>query len=741
MTKVAILWHMHQPFYEDLATHEHILPWVRLHALKDYYGMVALLNEFPEVKVTFNLVPSLLVQLEAFAAGLARDRYLELSLKPAPELDHADVAFILDNFFHAQRQRMIDIYPRYAELLARRGGSLPTEADKRAAARRFTADDLRDLQVWHKLAWIDPFYLDGDERIRSLVRKGSRYTEEDKLVLREVELELLNKVVPAYRDAAERGQIEIATSPFYHPILPLLCDTDVYLRTHPDTPMPRQRFMHPEDAADQLERAAACHERLFGRRPTGLWPSEGSVSDAIVPLVARAGFTWMATDELILARTLGVTLSRDGLGVMEQPERLYAPYLLRTGGAGVSCAFRDHALSDLIGFAYAGWDADAAASDFVGRLVEAGRRYRSRTGGEEALLPIILDGENAWEHFEGGGRPFLRALYRRLSEHPELRTVTMAEGCASPRLELTGIFPGSWIDANFYIWIGHADDRRGWSQLADARQVLEEARDDIALGSEALAEAREEILIAEGSDWFWWYGDDHSSDQDLEFDDLFRRHLRNVYRALQRAVPDELFVSNISGLGAPPAQTAPTALITPRLDGEDTSYFEWLGAGALEIRDRAGAMHQIDRQTSVLTLIQFGYSTARDRLHVRLDADRRQLTDLLADGYQLTIRFLSPAGLRYTVRMTLGQVTGTFWERTGNNGWTERGPQAAIAAAGTILELAFPLSDLRARVGEVVSFFVVVIGPDGSEVETHPVHHPIETTVPDERFEARHWTA
>jgi alpha-amylase/alpha-mannosidase (GH57 family) len=742
MTKVAILWHMHQPFYEDLVTHEHILPWVRLHALKDYYGMVALLREFPGIKVTFNLVPSLLVQLEAFASGRARDRYLELSLKPAFDLNTADVAFILDNFFHAQRQRMIDVHPRYAELLARRGGSLPTEADKRAAARRFTVDDLRDLQVWHKLAWIDPFYFDNDPRIRGLAKKGSRYSEEDKAILREVELELLNKVVPEYRAAAERGQIEIATSPFYHPILPLLCDSDVYLRTHPDSPMPRQRFVHPGDAAEQLERAAACHERLFGRRPTGLWPSEGSVSDAIVPLVARAGFSWMATDELILARTLGVMLSRDGQGPIEQPERLYAPYSVSAGGATVACAFRDHALSDVIGFNYAGWDAEAAAADFVGRLAEAGRRYSSRTGGGEAFLPIILDGENAWEYFEGGGRPFLRALYRRLSEHRELRTVTMAEGCQAPRLALSGIFPGSWIDANFYIWIGHADDRRGWSQLADARQALDEAVAEATLAPEALAEAREEVLIAEGSDWFWWYGDDHSSDQDLEFDDLFRRHLRNVYRMLQKPVPDELFVSNISSLGAPPAQTAPTALISPKLDGEDTSYFEWLGAGALEIRDRAGAMHQTDRQASMLTLVQFGYSTARDRLHLRIDADRRRAIDLLADGYQLIVKFLAPAGVRYAVRMAQGHVFGTFWDRSGgNNGWTERGPRGAAVAAGTILELSVPLADLRAATGDVVSFFVVVHGPDGSEIESHPTHHPIEAPVPDARFEARHWTA
>jgi alpha-amylase/alpha-mannosidase (GH57 family) len=762
MTRVAILWHMHQPYYEDLATREHILPWVRMHGLKDYYGMVALLREFPAIKATFNLVPSLLVQLEAFAAGRARDHYLELGLEPAADLEEADVEFILENFFHAQRQRMIDIYPRYAELLKRRGGSLPTQADKRAAARRFTVDDVRDLQVWQKLAWIDPMLLDGDERIRGLVQKGRGYSEDDKRLLRTIELELLNRVIPEYRDAAARGQIEISTSPFYHPILPLLCDTDVYLRTHADSPMPRQRFVHPEDAREQLDRAVACHERLFGTRPTGLWPSEGSVSDAIVPLAAAAGFQWMATDELILARSLGLALTRDSHGHLEQPEHLYSPYRVAAGEAAIACAFRDHALSDLIGFAYGGWQPEAAAADFVARLAEAGRRYAGRTGGADAFLPIILDGENAWEHFEGGGRPFLRALYRRLSEHPELRTVTMAEGCAEARRELNGIFPGSWIDGNFYIWIGHADDRRGWSQLAEARDALTAARRDAAVDEADLALAYEEILIAEGSDWFWWYGDDHSSAQDPEFDDLFRRHLRNVYRLLRKPVPDELFVSNISRLGAAPAETVPTALLAPTIDGEETSYFEWLGAGALEVRQTAGAMHQTGQPAFILSLVQYGFSAARDRLFVRLDAADAAVGDLLAAGFTFSLNFIQPAGVRFTVGGSGAPADGAgsrpstvsanlTRKAQDGDGWIELERHGATAAAATVLEMALPLAELwaagRADPASAnpdldrVAFIVVVSGPDRSEVERHPPHHPIEATVPDAHFEARHWSA
>ncbi len=300
MTQVALLWHMHQPFYQDLVTGEHILPWVRLHGLKDYYGMVALLREFPDVKLTFTLVPSLLVQLEAFAANQARDRTLALSLKPASQLTDEEKRFILAHFFHAQRARMIEPYPRYAELLRR----AEQAGGNGGAAKALSEADFRDLQVWHKLAWVDPFWSDSDVRVKGLLAQGRGFSEEDKLVLREVELEILGKVVPEYAAAAARGQVEIAASPFYHPILPLVCDTDIYLRTHPHSRMPRQRFRHPEDALAQLERAAEYHEQLFGRRPVGLWPSEGSVSDAMVPLAAQAGFTWIATDEAILARTL-----------------------------------------------------------------------------------------------------------------------------------------------------------------------------------------------------------------------------------------------------------------------------------------------------------------------------------------------------------------------------------------------------------------------------------------------------
>ena len=566
--KLALLWHMHQPYYEDLATGEHILPWVRLHAIKDYWGMVAMLEEFPRVRVTFNLVPSLVRQIQAFAEGRAKDRHLELGLKPAAELTPDEARWMVANGFHAPYGRMIGPYPRYAQLHAYR-------IDRQS----FAEEDLRDLQVWHKLAWMDPDLLSHDLRLVGLVKKDRGFSEDDKALLRSVELDVLARVVPAYREASDRGQIELATSPFYHPILPLLCDSDAHQVAQPGSPGPRTRFRRPGDARLQIDRAVAFHEATFGRRPAGMWPSEGSVSDEAVSLMAAAGLKWIATDEDILSRSLKTPM---------RPDLLYRPY--RIGERGPVALFRDHAMSDRIGFQYQSWSADAAAADFVEQVRSAGRRFAGAGGGEVATIPVILDGENAWEYYEGGGRPFLRALYRALSDADDIETVTMAEAAEGPSMRLATIFPGSWINGDFYIWIGHRDDHRAWDQLSAAREAYDQHAAGVA--AEARDRALEELLIAEGSDWFWWYGDDHSSDHDADFDDLFRRHLRNAYAALGAPIPEQLFATNIT-TGAGPDRLEPSGRLAVTLDGRDTSFLEWVGAAAPSLARPGGAMHEV----------------------------------------------------------------------------------------------------------------------------------------------------
>jgi alpha-amylase/alpha-mannosidase (GH57 family) len=718
MTRVALLWHMHQPFYQDLATGEHILPWVRLHALKDYWGMVAMTRDFPGVKLTFNLVPSLLVQLEAFAAGQARDRHLEVGLAPADTLSESDRQFCAEHFFHAHRTRMIDPFPRYAELLAAR------EAGRRRGnpAAAFSTDDFRDLQVWHKLVWIDPIYAELDPRVRALYAKAHDFSEQDKHTLRAVELEILGRVASEYRAAAERGQIEISTSPFYHPILPLLCDASVYLKTNPSWLPPEQPFVYPQDAAEQLRRAVALHQRLFGRTPTGLWPSEGSVSDAMVPLVAETGFTWMATDEEILARSLSRTFARDA--------DLYRAY--RVGdGDDVACAFRDHLLSDLVGFTYSSWDAEAAADDFVNRIASTGERYRSHRGGEEATVFVVLDGENAWEHYEGQGRPFLRALYSRLERHPSLKTVTMAEACAPASERLATLHPGSWINADFYIWIGHADDRRAWGQLSRARRALEHAAGTAS--AEALAAAREEILIAEGSDWCWWYGDDHHSDHDREFDELFRRHVRNVYRALGLPIPEDLFVTNITTMPPKVTMVPPSGPTAPAIDGRESSYFEWLGAGEVTPAASAGAMHQVAAVGQRVVGVRFGFHD--DRLCVQVST-AEPLGGSLALGGELTLAFLEPAGTRITV--SSAHRGGMVHRRTGDGTWLETPWRDLEAAVDEVAEFRIPFERLGIKGHEELAF-VVTLRRSSRDVDESTL--TVETTVPGRGVVRHSWRA
>jgi hypothetical protein len=440
------------------------------------------------------------------------------------------------------------------------------------------------------------------------------------------------------------------------------------------------------------------------------------VSEAILPLVQQAGFTWMATDEEILARSLGRGLGRDEQGRSMAPDLLYRAYRVSGGGqgaGGLSCGFRDHALSDLIGFTYSSWPADAAADDFIRRLEEAGRSFTDRTGGDATIF-VILDGENAWEYYVDQGRPFLRALYARLSSHPDLQTVTMHEACTSPTGRLSGLFPGSWINGDFYVWIGHADDHLAWSQLGDARRALESAEH---VTPAARARAHEELLIAEGSDWFWWYGDDHSSDHDPEFDDLFRRHVRNVYGSLGMPVPEELFTSNISTRPVTVHIEEPSGVVTPVLDGEPTSYFEWLGAGRYEAETLVGAMHQVAERAPAVSSLLFGADT--DALALRVDATV-PVSDVLGAGLSVVVTFLTPAGIRIVV----GDVSaGVRLERRGGDAaWVVMPAPGLAVAAGRILEVRVP----RALLGVEAVAFIVALTRGDVELEHHPRHRPVE---------------
>ncbi|HUB01233.1 MAG TPA: glycoside hydrolase family 57 protein [Terriglobales bacterium] len=584
--RVVVLWHQHQPFYKDLVTGQYRLPWTRLHALKDYYGMVKLLDEFPQVHQTFNLVPSLVLQIQDYVSGDAQDPFLQVASRPARDLTAEERRFALQYLFQAHPSNVIGRYPRYRELYEkyRSAGSSPEKAEK-----YFLPQDLTDLQVLSQIGWFDEFFLE-EKDIAELIRKGRNFSVEDQRLAIARERELLGRVLPAHASAAKQGLIEISTSPFYHPIMPLLCDTQMGAVSSPGLPLPQNRYRHAEDARDQLMRGLDLLQEVFEIRPSGVWPSEGSVSEEVLAIGHKLGVKWMATDEGVLGRSLGLFFARDGNGYLNSDlaHRLYTIYQYENAETEMNLLFRDHTLSDLIGFVYSGMNPQDAANNLMGKIRDSARPIVSQ--GRDAVIPIILDGENAWEYYPRSGREFLRRFYDALQNDPGMEAVTVSEAIArhKNKAPLKSLVPGSWINANFNVWIGAPEDNRAWDYLYEARNFYTQAA---ARANDAQRKlAWEEVLIAEGSDWNWWYGPEHHSANDRDFDELYRKHLSNIYQALGGTPPDYL-AQPITGGVVRPAFTPQSAYIHPRVTADMVRYFEWMGAAHYTADHRSGSMH------------------------------------------------------------------------------------------------------------------------------------------------------
>ena len=695
--RVVVLWHQHQPFYKDLATGEYRLPWVRLHALKDYYGMVKLLDEFPQVHQTFNLVPSLVTQIQDYVGGTAHDPFLQIAAKPAKDLTLEERHFALQYLFQANPDHVIGRYPRYRELWERFRSA--GESSERAD-RYFQPQDYTDLQVLSQIAWFDEFFLEEPE-VAALVHKGHGYSLEDQKFVISRERELLAKVLPAHADAAKRGSIEISTSPFYHPILPLVCDTNQGAVSTPGLPLPQNRFRHPEDAREQLLRGLNLHQQVFGVRPQGVWPSEGSVSEEVLAIAHSLGVKWMATDEGVLGRTLGIDFSRDGNSRLAEKaaEKLYTVHHYENGAAQMQLIFRDHTISDLIGFVYSGMAPQDAAGHLIQNIKQAAQPVLDQ--GLDAMVPVILDGENAWEYYPKSGREFLRRFYDGLQRETGLEAVTVSEAIArhTKRPKLTSLVPGSWIHANFNVWIGAPEDNRSWDYLFHARNFYTQAA---ASASEIQRKsAFEELLIAEGSDWNWWYGPEHHSANDREFDELYRKHLSNVYQALGARPPDYLAQPIISGAFRPSFQPQ-TAYIRPRIAGDRIRYFEWMGAAAYTADRRAGAMHG---KLFLLDSIYAGIDEASvyGRLDFIGDAVPTTQFDLVLNLESWALGEPRPRrSLRLDVRVDTGRIRDWKVTAVGEEKILAASSQPAGEAAlalGRSFECKLPLSWLSASAG------------------------------------------
>jgi alpha-amylase/alpha-mannosidase (GH57 family) len=730
---LTFLWHQHQPYYPDDISGENPMPWVRLHGIKDYYGMALHLLEFPQMHCTINLVPSLLLQLRAYTEHGASDRFLDVSRIPADSLSEDDSLFLLDHFFMSNADHMIRPFPRYAELYQRRAMGRNSARD---ALRRFQTRDLRDLQVWFNLTWVHPLAVEQDESLRALRDKGRNFTDEDRDLLLAKQLEILQRIIPLHKELAERGQVELTTTPYYHPILPLLLDKKLAREAMPEVKLPRFTGGDPEDAAIHVRRAVEEHERIFGHKPRGMWPAEGSVAQKILPLLAQHGIRWIATDEEVLSASTHGSVSRDGRGHVRNPEKLYRAYKVKEGEAELGIVFRDHALSDLIGFHYQRSDPSAAADNFMSCLYGISQVVQ---GDEPALVSVILDGENCWEHYPGGGVEFLRALYQRCTQTPGVKPMKIGDYLERypPQETLPRLFAGSWISHNFAIWIGHEEDNTAWDALHNTREYLVRKTEPEALAKgkksiahasgSALERAWEEMYIAEGSDWFWWFGDDHSSAQDALFDYLFRKHLQNVYVLLGDTPPPELG-RPISRKAQRVHYTTPRAFLDVKIDGRYT-FFEWVSAGRYICQNERGTMAMATQ--GPLEELYFGFNLSL--LLIRIDTTRSAKSDL-ADYDVWRVGFVEPAG--FEVRVTNPGRADQRAELL-RNGVSMPGIHVPVGI-DQIAELAVPFDALGVSIDAHLQFFVELLR-DGQSQDRAPREGAIVLTRPSRDFEQIMW--
>ena len=726
---LAFLWHQHQPYYPDEVGGEAPVPWVRLHGTKDYWGMAMLLKEVPELHATINLVPSLLSQLSAYTDSGHEDAHLRVSRLPADGLTQEDFNYLLDNFFMVHPDHMIRPYRRYQELYKKRGFSIdPPER----ARKRFGKKDVVDLQVWSNLVWIHPVAFELDAELAEFRSKGRNWTENEKQWLLDKQMELLRQVIPLHRELQERGQLELTTTPFYHPILPLLWDKRQARRAMPGVVLPNSLEGYHEDAREQVRRAVRFHERLFGQKPRGMWPSEGSVCQEIIPAIADAGIHWIATDEEILSCSTNGWVSREGNGFLRNPEMLYRPWRVEEDGKQLQIIFRDHAMSDQVGFHYHRYAADHAVDDFLGKVEAVGNATGGNARHRPTLLSIILDGENCWEHYPNGGVDFLRTLYRRIVRHPKVTPVRVCDYLERyPATDKLGrLFPGSWIRHNFGIWIGHPECNRAWDALDQTRRYLVAASAAKDCSAEQVERAWEDLYIAEGSDWFWWFGDSHTSPQDGLFDRLFRKHLQNVYTALGDQPPSEL-ARPISQGHRHRLHSQPTGLLNVKVDGRRT-YFEWINAGHYACQGSRGAMAMA--QEGLLENLYFGFD--QDRLAVRLDARGGTFCERLAEVDSLRMFFFQPEGFELLITHPARRepIAQLYHDKVAV---AESGVEVA---AELIFELTIPFHSLAVSTDDPIQFCMELIR-EGQSIERVPAEGAIETAVPSPDYELIMWQA
>ena len=707
-TRLQFLWHFHQPYYSTPDRTSNTLPWVRLHAIKSYYDMGRMLEEHPEIRCVINFSGSLLKQLREYVEVGKRDSWWYLTQKPADNLKEPDKLHLLRHFFSIDWETSVRPVPAYRRLLEKRGQD-PENLDTSA----FTTQEYRDLQVLFNLAWFGFSARKERAVVQSLIEKGEKFSEDEKRAMLEQQIEVMQLLIPLYRRLHQRGQVEVSVTPMYHPILPLVIDTESARRPTPSRPRP-SRLQAPDDARFHVREGRTVVRDVLGVDVDGMWPSEGAISPELVEMFDDHGLQWCASDEEVLenSTTSGGTHAED----------LYRPWRLE--GSETLVFFRDHELSDQIGFVYGKAGAEEGVDDFMERL----RQIDGRESREPPVVSVILDGENPWEHYPNDGEDFLHQLYDRIAGAEDVETVTPGEVVGEHEQvgTLETLHSGSSIRSNFDIWIGGEEDNTAWDLLGETREKLVDKIDEVNLSEGERQKTWEALYIAEGSDWFWWYGDDFTSENDADFDRLFRDQLRYVHRMIGEEVPAELDVSIMQERLPQVPFEAPQRLIKPRIDGRSDYYYEWSGSG---IYRNTGAQGSMFENTRYVDEIRIGFDL--DNLYVRIEPGEDLMREMSGVGFELAIR-----GDESLHSVELDIDEGIVGEITSES--TAGTVPLEMLAYEESLEFAVPFELIGAEAGDTLTLKLSV-WDERMERERHPPHGGFEITVPDESFELVNW--
>lgn len=594
---IAFYWHMHQPVYQLTPTGDYLMPWVRLHAVKDYLDMVLILEKFPKIKLNFNLVPVLLDSLIDYGENDLHDIHSRLTVTDVEDLTADDKEFIINNFFDANFHSMILPSDEYNRLYQKY--QLNQEND----INMFSNQEYSDLMALFNLAWFDPIYKNMYPELKKLIKKGKGYTTEDRIKIINIQRDIIRKIIPTYKKFSDEGKIEITTSPYYHPILPILLDIKG-IKKSSETDLPSNLKMEL-DAKMQTEMALDRMEDIFGKRPRGIWPSEHCINSKELNLFKELGVDWTISDEGILSNSINFEFVRDFRGYLEDPYHLLKSYKYKDDG--VNIIFRDSVIPNLIGFEYPSHPAEGAANDLYDRIKVAQSKLLSSPD-ENHLITIAMDGENCWENYTSDGSTFLSTIYSLIENDPSLETILISDYLdKDTQKPLNKISSGSWVNRNFKLWIDEPLKNLAWTYLKQVRDDFSNYVKQNPLNPNIEA-ARRELFICEGSDWFWWYGEPNDSGRDNIFDYIFREHLKNIYLYLGLEVPQYLDTPLLSAITKP--SRYPKGEFTPVMDGKEKDDDNWLNAGCIKIPDGP-----VLKEDKFYDKICFGYD--KDNLYLR----------------------------------------------------------------------------------------------------------------------------